>query len=311
MNLYLTKIIELILALGVRNLPINRYVTTIFVVFLVTYYQTKMFYLSMMVSLITLLGYTIYNYSLNTEYTENRLLNNSLLIVYLIVLMLSIPNIKNINKNYINYINFTLIAYVFISSFEYFAHRIIMHCDEKNKIYRGISYLIPYLKQTCKSHKEHHLEVKPDMKIHEVKDEDTLIFRWKLFAMLFPVIFISLLLANKISNSNIHLLTIIIFSFIFLFIIFYMWNKVHPRFHDYDVKQLNIKVGPHDNGYFDTSYFEKLLFKNHEAHHIQKGEKKGNYNIIVLGADEWFGRNVKVIDNIEYCKTHQEEEICK
>ncbi len=311
MNLYLTNVIELILALCIRNISINKYITTIFVVFLVVYYQTKMFNLSLMISLITLLGYTIYNYSFDLNYTENRWLNNSLLLVYLIVLMLSIQNIKNMNKNYINYINFLLIAYVFISSFEYFAHKVVMHCDEENKIYRGISYLIPYLKKTCKSHKEHHLEVKPDMKIVEVKDEGTLIFGWKLFAMLYPVILISLFLANKISNSKIHLLTIIIFSFIILFIIFYMWNKVHPKFHDYDVKQLNIKVGPHDNGYFDTSYFEKLLYKNHQAHHIQKGAKKGNYNIIVLGADEWFGRNVKVIDNIEYCKTHKEEEICK
>ena len=90
-----------------------------------------------------------------------------------------------------------------------------------------------------------------------------------------------------------------------------MWNKIHPKFHDYEVQKLSIKYGPHDNGLFDTSFFQKLLYRNHEAHHIQKGEKKGNYNIILLGADEWMNRNVKTIDNIEYCKTHQEEEICK
>ena len=46
-------------------------------------------------------------------------------------------------------------------------------------------------------------------------------------------------------------------------------------------------------------------------HHIQKGKKKGNFNIIFLGADEWFNDNRKSVNNENYCKIHSEDEICK
>ena len=51
-----------------------------------------------------------------------------------------------------------------------------------------------------------------------------------------------------------------------------------------------------------------VISKNH---HLQKGDKKGNYNVILLGADEWFGLNNKIVDNVEYCKVNRHEHICK
>jgi hypothetical protein len=68
--------------------------------------------------------------------------------------------------------------------------------------------------------------------------------------------------------------------------------------------------GPYDENLFDLSWFTALLYKNHSNHHLQKGAKKGNYNIIFLGADEWFGYNVKNVDNREHCMANPTEKVC-
>jgi len=80
--------------------------------------------------------------------------------------------------------------------------------------------------------------------------------------------------------------------------------------HQYDT-DYSIMNGPYDNNLLNLTLIKNILFKNHSYHHLQKGSKKGNYNVIVLGADEWFGLNNKTIDNTEYCKTNYNEKICK
>ena len=77
------------------------------------------------------------------------------------------------------------------------------------------------------------------------------------------------------------------------------------------MNEYSIIKGPYDNGFFNLNYINYLLYDNHKKHHLQKGSKKGNYNVIILGADEWFNTNVYKVDNKEYCETHQNEQICK
>jgi len=72
----------------------------------------------------------------------------------------------------------------------------------------------------------------------------------------------------------------------------------------------SIKKGPYDEGLFDLNPVTRALFTNHANHHIQKGEKKGNFNVIIMGADEWFNSNNKNPDNSEYCKTHKDDKMC-
>lgn len=97
---------------------------------------------------------------------------------------------------------------------------------------------------------------------------------------------------------------------IITFLYDYLWNKIHARMHNYNINYSILK-GPYDEDMFDLDPSKKQLYMNHVYHHLQKGEKKGNYNIILLGADEWFGYNNKIIDNKEYCKSHPDEKICK
>jgi len=115
------------------------------------------------------------------------------------------------------------------------------------------------------------------------------------------------ILSKIISNYNISYSFLFILCIIVTFIWEYLWNKVHVKMHNYEINY-SIKEGPYDENLFNLDIFKNILLQNH---HLQKGEKKGNYNVIVLGADEWFGYNNKKIDNYEYCKTNMNEKICK
>ena len=44
---------------------------------------------------------------------------------------------------------------------------------------------------------------------------------------------------------------------------------------------------------------------------MRKGDNRGNYNVILLGADEWFNKNNKSIDNIEFCIKNPTNKICQ
>jgi hypothetical protein len=79
--------------------------------------------------------------------------------------------------------------------------------------------------------------------------------------------------------------------------------------HEYEI-EYSIKEGPYDENLFTIDPVKDLLLENHQKHHLQKGDEKGNYNVIILGADEWFGYNVQKVDNKEYCKSHTNEKIC-
>ncbi len=79
----------------------------------------------------------------------------------------------------------------------------------------------------------------------------------------------------------------------------FLWDFLHYSFHDLtDDLEIN-KLNP---------YFY-WWFKNHAYHHLVKGEAKGNYNIIVPGADFLFGTYRSCVTNKEYCKKNPNE-IC-
>jgi hypothetical protein len=48
-------------------------------------------------------------------------------------------------------------------------------------------------------------------------------------------------------------------------------------------KQVDIPLAPYIKNFPDELYYP--LLKNHDMHHKVKGDDKGNYNIVVLGAD--------------------------
>ena len=205
-----------------------------------------------------------------------------------------------------------MLIYALISICEFLLHKFVMHCDE-NSLLSKIINTIPILNRryniTCSSHKTHHLEVAPDMTLSENKSKESLFMGWKTYPFLFIFMSISCVLSKWISGYSISYTALFMVNLILPFIWSYIWNKVHFKMHDYEV-EYSIKEGPYDENIFTMDPIKKVLVGNHTKHHLQKGEKKGNYNVIVLGADEWFGYNVKEIDNKEYCNSHQNEKIC-
>jgi len=74
----------------------------------------------------------------------------------------------------------------------------------------------------------------------------------------------------------------------------FLWDWLHYSFH---------KINDLDTWKGNPIFY--WYFRNHSYHHLVKGEKKGNYNIILPGGDFILGTYRSCIDNTEYCKTNQ------
>jgi hypothetical protein len=202
--------------------------------------------------------------------------------------------------------------YQFLTIFEWLGHKYIMHCDKKSFFYNLLSKIDPnkVIEQTCDNHIQHHKEVKPNMYLNSVKLKESLFMGWNVFLYIFIFSFASLCISKIISQNKLPYIHVFIYSICLTLLWSYIWNKVHPLMHKYE-GSYNIKEGPYEST-LNFNSINKLFYRNHEYHHLQKGNKKGNYNIIVFGADEWLGTNVQIIDNKEYCSNPQvaNEEIC-
>lgn len=281
----------------------NNYLYMGLIGFLLIFYETKNYNLALFTSLLIIYCYTFYNY-----HNQNK---KNISLLYYIALLFIIFMLKyKINDNYLLLPNFIMVFYGLVSITEFIAHKYVMHNSIDNKIIKNIKPLKNHLDQINKSHIEHHIEVLPNMKLTKVKNERSLFMGWYVTAMGLPLLCIVAYIATKITNYNISKKNIFIICLISLLLWQYVWNKIHPLMHRY-MNEYSIKKGPYDNGYFNLNYINYLLYDNHKKHHLQKGSKKGNYNVIILGADEWFNSNVYKVDNKKYCKTHQNEEICK
>ncbi len=234
------------------------------------------------------------------------------LIIPLALFVISMMIRFNLKKN-VNLINFILLIYVFISILEFVIHKFVMHCN-KDSILSKIMEYIPFVNDnyfsTCENHIQHHLEVEPDMTLNEIKSKNSLFMGWNIYIILFLAFFLCGLLSRYISNYDISYKYLAIVFGIITFMWEYVWNKVHIRMHKREI-DYSIKEGPYDENLFNFDVIKDILLQNHQNHHLQKGDKKGNYNVIILGADEWFGYYNTQVDNSEYCKTHINEQICK
>ncbi len=305
------KLFLLVILTLIRNIPqINKYIYLLLIVLGILYDKTRNFQYSLFISLIVFLGYTKYNYYVSEDTRTSNLYNN-LFFVLFIGFILYYNNFGKVLKNidsYIPFLNFILILYIFVSFIEFIIHKHIMHCKEDDPIYQLFKW-IPEASHTCKAHIKHHIDTKPNMDLKDDYSQNALVFDWHVVSILFIPVFIAFLLANYLSQLNVSIWIILGLCIVSVIFICYLWNKTHPFFHKKELQNFTIKEGPYEEK-LNIDFIGDMLYDNHVMHHLQKGEKKGNYNIIALGADEWMGKNVKVADNEEYCKTHMNEEIC-
>lgn len=297
-----------------NNLMISAYFPLFGLLYATTYYLTKKTNLSLFTSLLATIGRTIYRYQSSDFNSINKLgIRNTILYIIGITIPFIVNRYKKtINNNYIDRFNFAALIYIFISCGEFMLHKYLMHCDRESniiKMIKRIPIIGDELFSSCNTHINHHLDTEKDMNVDTPSSEDGLYMGWTMTVYLLLIMITVILISKSITGFDISKRMIIILSCVVTFIWQYIWNKVHVEMHNLE-NNYSIKKGPYDGGIFDLNLVTRLLFTNHTNHHLQKGDKKGNFNVIVLGADEWFNYNVRTPDNVEYCKTNKQDTAC-
>lgn len=257
----------------------NIYIIIFIVIYIFSYCQFKNHEKSLFISLMLIMILTLYNY------------NNNFIIILILLYILIYILCNNDVKKY----NFIMIYYILFSCLEYFYHKYIMHKYNNSlfkKIFKHINILDNFFDKLNKSHIKHHLGVDKDMNIKNKNNDESLFMNWEIFLYLTIYLFFIGLISKYISNYDISILSILLISFIVSFIWEYIWNKIHKKMHNFDYNY-SIKYGPYDQGYFNLDFIANIFYENHKKHHTKYNIKKGNYNIILLGADEWFNTHNK------------------
>jgi hypothetical protein len=183
----------------------------------------------------------------------------------------------------VRYALFAALLWLSASVTEHGLHKYVMHCTQHAPWLRRVGAL----REICDSHHQHHLSVLPDNTLSHVENPGELVFDWgttlKVLVLVAPVMVgwdaaLRLGVGARVAVA-VTVVAAVGFSAI--------WNTVHPDMHAYAGPFP--RMPPRLPGVRTTR--EGLLFRNHEAHHQVKGPRKGNYNVVFLGADELFDTN--------------------
>jgi hypothetical protein len=312
-------VIQIIISKYYPKLILNDYLFTSIIIFFFLYLFTKNITISLFGTLFTFLLNTFLHYQkMNYENPSEDLLftDSRIFIPFILFLSLFIYFIPNDVSNKINIINMIIIFYIVYSLFEWFLHKYVMHAKDEDIFYKkmkDVPIIENYINDSKKSHIIHHIETDCDMKLKEDhKHKEGLFFHWKVFLPVYIInitVLFLLFIIFKIPLAKYHILWI---GAIIVFIYMLLWNKTHAQMHQQQV-DITLKEGPSDYNMIPIKWYLNLIYLNHVKHHLQKGDMKGNYNVVMIGADEWLGTNVKMIDNREYCKDPEKknENICK
>ena len=197
---------------------------------------------------------------------------------------------------------------VVISALEWGIHKHIMHGDPE--VLKTIPLMGGWLGQTAQTHNDHHLDVDNDMRIPDHVDIEGLYFSWGSTVPMFAAATAIMLVVNRLLKGPGTVRTIQTGAF--LAVIFSLvWNSVHTRMHEYELRVTLVDGVPSIEGFpTGMGWLYDWMWRNHALHHMQKGSKKGNYNIIVPGFDFLMGTHTdRMYDNQEYCK-HSDDKRC-
>jgi hypothetical protein len=166
--------------------------------------------------------------------------------------------------------------------------------------------------ELSKNHWTHHEHTLDNMNLKKSKQYNFnknkylgLYFVWKYTIIVFIVglieAFLLYYLLYYFTNIRISRLSIIIWVLFFAIFQSSFWNTIHPDIHNTSLN-LNWSEGiPGWNGWkilFSNIYINNnkrlslydWLKQNHKLHHLRKGERKGNYNVTLPGADYIMGK---------------------
>ena len=196
---------------------------------------------------------------------------------------------------FINTLIFVVLLYFTFSFTEYFVHKYFMHSSESNIL--------------SDNHWNHHKHTLDDMNLKNSETYNNnknkylgLYFVWSHSILVFLIgLFEGFLLYFILAFAKIKIPISFVFIWVLLFSIYQtsFWNTIHPDIHN--IKE-NLTIWEGIPGsylwvlLFSSIYIDKNMnlydwFKrNHKLHHLRKGEKKGNYNVTLPGADWIMGK---------------------
>ena len=183
-----------------------------------------------------------------------------------------------------------IILYLELTIGEVLIHKYIMH-NKPDSIIR---------KLYGDSHVKHHLDVKSDMKLSDNYFEQGLYFSKTDAFYVAIILFICWYPTFIYFYPKINMTYIIGLSLFMGITYKVLWDYLHYSFH-----QLSELESKKRNPIFNW------LFTNHTLHHLQKGEKKGNYNIIFPGGDFILGTYNSCVNNKNICKESEQSDIMK
>jgi hypothetical protein len=163
-----------------------------------------------------------------------------------------------------------------------------------------------YLSKTFESkHVEHHL----DTKLNQYNDGEEDDFVFQIFSSFFPIMMLLIITITW------HMFTylpgfkkfktfkgVFFTSFAVVLLYCWTWSSLHTKYHR---KEISLK---NQVFYVAMPFFEpdtssslyKYLFKYHTLHHLNKGESKGNYNVVCPFFDFIFNTYKTRVDNRLY-----------
>jgi len=200
-------------------------------------------------------------------------------------------NIIILYMNIFHQIIFVLCIYIIFSFTEYIVHRYFMHSKEKNVL--------------SNNHWNHHKHTLDDMQLKNSDQYNSYInkylglyFTWPNTVIVFFVGllegFILYLCLSYLFDINISILSIFIWVSFFCIYQSSFWNTIHPDIHGIHkpiswwegIPGSFIWIFVFSSIYIDNKItIYDWLKRNHTMHHLRKGDKKGNYNVTLPGAD--------------------------
>lgn len=190
--------------------------------------------------------------------------------------------------------------YIILTFTEWYIHKNVMHkSDCKIGGFLNYLYYLFYNEKHSTNHINHHSIMDPNGKI--VEEDSGMYFHIYSSLFLIPTTFIMYYIISRLINNkhtyNEYIIILIVLSILSLSY-YKIWNIIHPKYHRYNDTY-------NENKFIENNFIYKYLEKYHMIHHLNKGDNKCNFNIVVPGADFIMGTYRGCVSNKEYCENNK------
>lgn len=182
------------------------------------------------------------------------------------------------NKVY-TYIIITVFIYLIFTTSEYIIHKFVMHNETTS-----------FGKEHVLHHKLTNDETCDITETSQMDNRQNLCFDDQVSYFCFTMFVLFILVLRKFTKNIEYALYSFLLFVMMTFFMIIIWNSMHPYIHnEHPSKRCKIYLS---KSYIDkiknTSYVQWII-SNHKLHHMRKGDRKGNYNVVYPGADYLFG----------------------